>query len=60
MYELLQRYPGSDRFCFNIIESHGRVQLEFPDVTTRLSQELESQLEATLGQNALYVRWVEA
>ena len=60
VYELLQRYPGSDRFCFNIIESHGRVQLEFPNVTTRLSQELESQLEATLGQNALYVRWVEA
>jgi len=60
VYGLLQRHPGSDRFVFNIVDSHGRVQLEFPNVTTRLSQDLTSQLEATLGQNALHIRWVEA
>jgi DNA polymerase-3 subunit alpha len=60
VYDLLQRYPGSDRFLFNVVEAHGRVQLEFPNVTTHLSPELESQLQATLGPGALNVRWVEA
>ena len=60
VYELLQRHPGSDRFLFSIVDAHGRVQLEFPNVTTHLSPELESQLQAALGPRALNVRWVEA
>jgi hypothetical protein len=60
VYELLQQHPGSDRFCFNVISDQGRVQLEFPNVTTHLNPELETRLQATLGDQSLYTRWVEA
>lgn len=60
VYELLEQHPGSDRFCFNVISDQGRVQLEFPNVTTRWNPELETRLQATLGEQSLYIRWVEA
>ena len=60
VYEMLEQRPGSDRFCFNIISDQGRVQLDFPNVTTHFEPELEDILKATLGENALHVRWIEA
>jgi hypothetical protein len=45
---------------FNIISDKGRVQLDFPNVTTRFEPELENVLHAALGDDALYVQWTEA
>lgn len=59
-YALLQQHPGSDRFCFNIINEQGRVQLDFPNATTHFESELESMLKGLLGENAIQVRWIEA
>jgi DNA polymerase-3 subunit alpha len=59
VYEILEQRPGTDRFRFNIISEQGRVQLDFPNVTTHFAPELESLLQATLGEDRLHVRWVE-
>ncbi len=60
VYGILEQRPGADRFRFNIISDQGRVQLDFPNVTTQFEPELESLLRETLGENALLVRWIEA
>jgi DNA polymerase-3 subunit alpha len=60
VYQMLERRPGPDRFLFNIISDQGRVQLDFPNATTRFEPELESVLRTALGDDALYVRWAEA
>jgi DNA polymerase-3 subunit alpha len=59
-YELLQQYPGSDRFCFNVVSEKGQVQLDFPNVTTRFEAELENALKGLLGESAVRVQWIEA
>ncbi|MBC7262208.1 MAG: hypothetical protein H5T63_09355, partial [Chloroflexi bacterium] len=59
VYKILEEHPGPDRFRFNIISDQGRVQLEFPNATTHLVPELEALLKETLGENALYVQWLE-
>ena len=60
VYEMLEQRPGPDRFLFNIISDKGRVQLDFPNATTRFESELENALRQTLGADALYVQWTEA
>jgi DNA polymerase-3 subunit alpha len=60
VYQMLEQRPGPDRFLFNIISDKGRVQLDFPNVTTRFEPELENVLHAALGDDALYVQWTEA
>jgi DNA polymerase-3 subunit alpha len=60
VYEMLTQHPGADRFCFHVISDVGRVQLEFPNVTTHLEPELEGLLQSALGENAVRVQWVEA
>jgi len=60
VYQILEEHPGPDRFRFNIISEQGRVQLEFPNATTHFVPELEAQLKEALGENALYVQWIEA
>ena len=60
VYEMLTQHPGADRFCFHVISDVGRVQLEFPNVTTHLEPELEDLLQSALGENAVRVQWVEA
>jgi DNA polymerase-3 subunit alpha len=59
-YQMLEQRPGPDRFLFNIISDEGRVQLDFPNVTTRYEPELDKALRTALGENALYVQWTEA
>jgi DNA polymerase-3 subunit alpha len=60
VYQILEQRPGPDRFLFNIISDKGRVQLDFPNATTRFEPELENVLRAALGDDALYVQWTEA
>ncbi len=60
VYRMLEQRPGPDRFLFNIISDKGRVQLDFPNVTTRYEPELDEALRTALGENALYVQWTEA
>ncbi|MGB9880263.1 MAG: DNA polymerase III subunit alpha, partial [Anaerolineae bacterium] len=59
VYKILEEHPGPDRFRFNIISDQGRVQLEFPNATTHFVPELEALLKETLGENAVYVQWLE-
>jgi len=59
-YQMLEQRPGPDRFLFNIISDKGRVQLDFPNATTRYEPELDKALRTALGENALYVQWTEA
>jgi DNA polymerase-3 subunit alpha len=60
VYQILQERPGSDHFRFNIISDQGRVQLEFPNVTTRFDPELATALQEALGKGALQVRTIGA
>jgi DNA polymerase III alpha subunit len=60
VYQILQERPGSDRFRFNIVSEQGRVQLEFPNVTTRFDPELATVLQEALGEGALQVRTIGA
>ncbi|KPL20680.1 MAG: hypothetical protein AMJ93_11320 [Anaerolineae bacterium SM23_84] len=59
-YTILAKRKGADRFRFNIVNDRGTVQLDFPNVTTHYTGELENQLRELLGENAVSVRWTEA
>jgi DNA polymerase-3 subunit alpha len=59
VYQLLEQRPGSDRFHLNIVSNHGRVQLDFPNVTTHYAPELDQQLREILGDQACEVMWVQ-
>jgi DNA polymerase-3 subunit alpha len=56
VYELLQRYPGEDLFSIYVENgSEGRVQLDFPNDTTRHCVELEQELRVLLGAGMVRV-----
>lgn len=56
IYDLLQRYPGQDRFSLYVENgSRGRVQIDFPNDTTGHCVELEQQLRALLGAGTIRV-----
>ena len=56
VYELLQRYPGEDLFSIYVENgSEGRVQLDFPNDTTRHCVELEQELRILLGAGMVRV-----
>lgn len=60
IYQTLESHPGPDRFLFNVISERGRVQLDFPNATTRFDPALEEMLCSALGKEAIQVRWTEA
>ena len=60
VYQTLESHPGPDRFLFNVISEKGRVQLDFPNATTRYEPALEHILRTALGPEAIQVRWTEA
>jgi DNA polymerase-3 subunit alpha len=56
IYDLLQRYSGKDRFSLYVENGRrGRVQIEFPNDTTRYCVELDQQLRALLGAGTIRV-----
>lgn len=44
-------YPGNDRFVFHLFEGRSDFQMEFPNDTTDLNDELIARLEQMLGAN---------
>lgn len=59
IYDLLQRYPGQDRFSLYVENgSQGRVQIDFPNDTTGYCPELEQQVQAMLGAGTIRVEKV--
>lgn len=55
VHGLLNSYPGSDRFAFQVFESSRRYHLEFPNSTTEYSTELHAQLMGLLGEGSVRV-----
>jgi hypothetical protein len=56
VYDLLREHPGPDRFCVILRKNGGKLQLDFPNDTTRFSGELEQQLVRRLGAGNVEVR----
>jgi len=59
VYRLLTTRPGDVPFYFEIPSSHGRVQLEFPNVMTSYSETLREELLARFGSELSSVEWVQ-
>jgi DNA polymerase III subunit alpha len=60
VYDVLQRYPGEDRFSLYIENgSQGRIQISFPNDTTGHCVELEQELRAMLGAGTIQVEPIE-
>jgi DNA polymerase-3 subunit alpha len=60
VYDLLQRYPGEDRFSLYVENgSQGRIQISFPNDTTNHCLELEQELRAMLGAGTIQVEPIE-
>ncbi len=55
VYELVTSYPGDDTFSLYIPNGQGRVQLDFPNDTTRHCVELTQKLTEMLGATAVRV-----
>jgi DNA polymerase-3 subunit alpha len=55
VHGLLNSYPGSDPFVFDVYESSRRYSLEFPNSSTGFCAELKAQLEGLLGTGSVRV-----
>ncbi len=56
VYDLLHSYPGEDRFSLHIENGgQGRLQIDFPNDTTRHCPELEQKLRALVGNGTIIV-----
>jgi len=56
VYDLLQDHPGGDRFSLYVENGgRGRVQIDFPNDTTRHSPRLEQELRSLLGTGTIRV-----
>jgi len=57
LYDLLTDTQGDVPFSFRLTHAVGSVQVDFPDVRTAWSPELQAQIDALLGPNRLKVDW---
>jgi DNA polymerase-3 subunit alpha len=56
IYDLLERYPGDDRFSLYVENGHqGRFLIEFPNDSTGHCPELEQELRVLVGARAILV-----
>jgi DNA polymerase-3 subunit alpha len=55
IYDLITSYQGEDTFSLFIPNDQGRLQLDFPNATTRHCVELQQQLSTMLGATAVHV-----
>jgi DNA polymerase-3 subunit alpha len=55
VYELVTSFQGQDTFSLSIPNGQGRLQLDFPNATTRHCVELEQKLTEMLGATAVRV-----
>jgi DNA polymerase-3 subunit alpha len=56
IYALLENYKGDDRFSFVVSGPNGKVQLDFPNASTRYCPDLKRALDPLLGSGSLRVR----
>jgi DNA polymerase-3 subunit alpha len=56
VYDLFQKFPGEDRFSLYVDNGgQGKVQIDFPNDTTRHCLELEQELRALVGAAAVRI-----
>jgi DNA polymerase III alpha subunit len=56
IYDLLQRYPGDDRFSLYVENGgQGQIQISFPNDTTHHCLQLEQELRQLVGAGALRI-----
>jgi len=55
LYALLVGYQGEDRFSFVVAGSNGKVQLDFPNVSTHYCPDLAHNLDRLVGSHAIRI-----
>lgn len=55
VHGLLNSYPGTDQFVFDVYESSRRYSLEFPNSSTGFCTDLRIQVEGLLGVGSIHV-----
>ncbi len=55
IYALLESYQGEDRFSFVVTGPNGKVQLDFPNASTRYCPALAHDLERLVGSQAVRI-----
>jgi DNA polymerase-3 subunit alpha len=55
VYSLLESYQGEDRFSFVVAGPDGKVQLDFPNVSTRYCPDLAHRLDRLVGSHAVRI-----
>jgi DNA polymerase-3 subunit alpha len=55
VYSLLESYQGEDRFSFVVSSPNGKVQLDFPNVSTRYCPALADRLDRLVGSDAVRI-----
>jgi len=55
IYSLLESYRGEDRFSFVVAGPNGKVQLDFPNVSTRYCPDLARRLDRLVGSHAVRI-----
>jgi DNA polymerase-3 subunit alpha len=60
VYQMLDERKGADRFRFNIISDMGCVQLDYPNATTVVDDELIRRLQQMLGEDAVRAEQIDA
>jgi DNA polymerase-3 subunit alpha len=57
IYDLLKETPGDDHFIFYIPNGNKKIQIDFPNQTTRYTARLEQRLVQILGAKAVRVEY---
>jgi hypothetical protein len=57
IYRLLSEHRGETPFSFYFKDRRGRVEMNFPNVATAYSPELEKMLLSLVGQGHVLVEW---
>lgn len=55
IYSLLESYQGEDRFSFVVTGPNGKVQLDFPNASTRYCPALAHDLERLVDSRAVRI-----
>ena len=55
IYALLQSYQGQDKFSFVVTGPGGKVQLDFPNASTRYCPGLVQDLDQLIGNHTIHI-----
>ncbi len=59
LHDILISRPGRDKFAFRVRENGFLFEIDFPNVTTGLTEPLVSQLEGMMGSNNILIAYLE-